>query len=140
MKWKISLMLFAASLLCAASGRPTNADEWDHKTIVTFGESVEIPGQVLPAGTYVFKLFDSPSDRHIVQIWTEDQQQLIATIHTVPNQRLEPEDFSVFLFDERPSDSPQALYAWFYPGATIGEEFVYSHKTYRSDYSYSGGK
>jgi hypothetical protein len=32
------------------------ADEWDEKTIFTFNGAVEIPGQVLSAGTYVFKV------------------------------------------------------------------------------------
>lgn len=140
MKWKICLMLFAVSLLCAVSSHRANADLWDHKTIVTFGDSVEIPGQVLPAGTYVFKLLDSPSDRHIVQIWTEDERQVIATILAIPNQRMEPASHSIFQFDERPADSPQALHAWFYPGTTIGEEFVYSYSNYGRNYTYNGGK
>jgi hypothetical protein len=32
------------------------ADEWDKQTIVTFNKPVEVPGSVLRAGTYVFKL------------------------------------------------------------------------------------
>jgi len=34
------------------------ADESDEKTVFTFSGPVEIPGQVLPAGTYVLKLAD----------------------------------------------------------------------------------
>src|SRR3954462_9766987 len=44
------------------------------KTTVTFNEPVEIPGvnaQVLPAGVYVFRLLDSLSDRHIVQVFNK---------------------------------------------------------------------
>jgi hypothetical protein len=126
-KWKVASMLFGAFLLCAAFTPRTKADSWNHKTLVTFGESVEIPGQVLPAGTYVFKLMDSSSDRHIVQIWTEDERQLITTVHSIANQRMEPARRTILEFDERPADSPQALRAWFYPGATIGEEFVYDN-------------
>jgi hypothetical protein len=33
-----------------------HADELDQTTILTFSQPVEIPGQVLPAGTYVLKL------------------------------------------------------------------------------------
>ena len=32
---------------------PAGADQWDKKTIVTFSSPVELPGVVLPAGTYV---------------------------------------------------------------------------------------
>jgi len=109
------------------------ADQWDKKTIVTFGESVEIPGQVLPAGTYVFKLADTISDRHIVQIWSADEDQLFATIMTIPNTRFETPERSIFEFDERPSDSPPALKVWFYPGNSTGEEFVYSRYSYSNN-------
>jgi hypothetical protein len=33
----------------------------------------------------------------------------------------------VVRFAERPSGSPEALKAWFYPGARWGDEFVYPH-------------
>jgi hypothetical protein len=114
-----------AAVLCAVFLTAARADTWDKKTIVTFGDSVEIPGQVLPPGTYVFKLADSASDRHIVQIWNEDQTQLLATILAIPNHRLAPPEKTILEFDERPSNSPMALHSWFYPGDSTGQEFVY---------------
>jgi len=104
------------------------ADPWDKRTIVTFSEDVEIPGQVLPAGTYVFTIMNSTSYRHIVQIWTGDGVYLVATVVAIPSSRPEPEEESIFTFDERPSDSPVALKTWFYPGDTTGQEFVYSYR------------
>jgi len=104
------------------------ADEWDKKTTVTFSAPVEVPGRVLPAGTYVFKLLDSPSDRHIVQIYDADQKKLYATILAVPDYRLKPTDKPVLRFEERPSGQPEALEAFFYPGDNFGQQFVYPHK------------
>src|SRR5882724_1437078 len=124
-------ILFGATLSLGA-----RADQWDKKTIVTFGEDVEIPGQILPAGTYVFKLATNTSDRHIVQIWTADENRILATIMTISNSRLDPYDQSRFEFDERPSGSPMALKVWFYPGDTTGQEFVYSGHSYSHSYSY----
>lgn len=126
------------SALCGAAlfvmcGTAAKADEWNKKTVITFSDAVEIPGQVLPAGTYVFKLLDSASDRHIVQIWTEDQRQIIVTILAVPAQRPEPRGHTSITFDERRGDSPMAVRTWFYPGDSIGQEFVY-HYSYRSSY------
>jgi hypothetical protein len=118
-------ILFGAAL--ASSAR---ADQWDKKTIVTFSDDVEIPGQILPAGTYIFRLADSPSDRHIVQVWDGDENQLLATILTIPNTRFEPPDRTLFQFDERPGNSPMAVKVWFHPGTSTGEEFVYSHYSY----------
>jgi hypothetical protein len=101
------------------------ADEWDKQTVLTFNEPVEIPGRVLLPGTYVFKLADSQSDRTIVQIFTENQQQLLATIFAIPAYRLEPTDKTSVTLEERPSGSPEALHKWFYPGDNYGIEFVY---------------
>jgi hypothetical protein len=102
------------------------ADDWNKKTIVTFSQPVEIPGGIiLPAGTYVFKLMDSASNRHIVQIFNQDQTHIYATILAIPNWRLRATDKTVIKFAERPSGSPEAIRAWFYPGANSGEEFVY---------------
>ena len=127
----VTIVLLGATL--APSAR---ADQWDKKTIVTFNDAVEIPGQVLPAGTYVFRLADSISNRHIVQIWNADEDQVLATIMTIPNTRFETPDDSLFEFDERPGDSPQALKVWFYPGNNTGEEFIYSRYSYRQSNTY----
>ena len=102
------------------------SDESNQKTIVTFNNRVEIPGgKVLPAGRYVFKLLDSASDRNIVQIFSEDGTHLYATILAITNYRLRPTDETVMTFRARAAGSPEALRAWFYPGASWGQEFVY---------------
>jgi hypothetical protein len=103
------------------------ADQWDKKTIVTFNAPVEVPGKALPAGTYVFKLLDSTANRNIVQIFDKDEKHLLATILAIPDYRLKPADKPVISFDERPSGTPEALKAWFYPGEQYGQHFVYPH-------------
>jgi hypothetical protein len=118
-------MSVCAAVLCATFVTAARADNGDKKTLVTFSDSVETPGQVLPAGTYVFKLANSASDRHIVQIWNGDETQILATILAIPNYRLDAPDRTIFEFDERPGDSPMALHSWFYPGDNTGQEFVY---------------
>ena len=107
------------------------ADDWNRKTTITFNGPVEIPGVhlkgwgVLPAGTYIFKILDSQSDRHIVQIFNRDETEIYATILAIPNYRLKATDKTVITFRERPAGEPEALRAWFYPGRNWGEEFVY---------------
>jgi hypothetical protein len=107
------------------------ADDWNRKTKVTFSAPVEIPGVhlkgwgVLPAGTYIFKILDSQSDRHIVQIFNADETIVYATVLAIPNYRLQATDKTVITFRERPTGQPEALRAWFYPGRNWGEEFVY---------------
>jgi hypothetical protein len=104
------------------------ADEWNNRTTVTFSAPVEVPGvgaQTLPAGTYLFKLMDSPSDRNIVQIFNEDGTHLYTTVLAIPNYRLRATDKTVITFREKAEGQPEAIRAWFYPGANWGQEFVY---------------
>ena len=119
------LVVSALALLGAVSAPGARADEWNKKTVMTFNQPVEIPGQILPAGTYTFKLLNSPSDRHIVQVFNADGSQLIATILTINDYRLKPTGRTVVKFAEQPGDAPDALKAWFYPGDNFGQEFVY---------------
>jgi len=102
-----------------------NADAWDQLTKVTFSAPVEIPGQVLPAGTYWFKLLESPGDRNIVQIFNQARNKVYATLLAIPDYRLKPTGKTVITFEERASTSPEAIKAWFYPGDDYGQEFVY---------------
>jgi hypothetical protein len=118
----MGLTLSAIGFTLSSSAR---ADEWDKKTVLTFSQPVEIPGRVLAAGSYTFKLADSMSDRHIVQIFNADGSQIIATVMTIPDYRLTSTDKTVVRFGEMPAGSPEAIRAWFYPGNTIGQEFVY---------------
>src|SRR5258708_10179253 len=100
-------------------------DEWNKGTKFTFSESVQLPGRVLPPGTYWFKLMDSASDRHIVQVFDANNQHLITTVLAIPNYRIEAKGHTTLLFDERMSSQPQAIKEWFYPGDLFGQEFVY---------------
>src|SRR3954464_5783431 len=119
------------ALLGAAVATSVKADDYNRKTTITFSAPVEIPGVhlkgwgVLPAGTYVFKILDSLSDRHIVQIFNQEETTIYATILAIQNYRLKAIDKPVITFRERAAGEPEALRAWFYPGRNWGEEFVY---------------
>jgi hypothetical protein len=101
------------------------ADEWNQKAVFTFSGPVEIPGQVLLPGTYVFKLMDSQSDRSIVQVFNKNENHLYGTFLTIPDYRLKPTGKTVITFAERAAGSPEAVKAWFYPGENYGHDFVY---------------
>lgn len=123
--------MFCLALLGAVVSPNAKADDYDKKTTLTFSQPIEIPPvhlqgfRVLPAGTYVFKLVNSSSNRHIVQIFNKNQTKIFATILAIPNYRLQPKNDTVVTFNEAPKGTPQAIRAWFYPGAHWGEEFVY---------------
>src|ERR1700681_3611060 len=123
----ICCFVFVALAIAPAA----KADNFDKKTILTFSEPFEVPGvdaQILPAGTYVFKILDSWSDRNIVQIFSADETHVYTTILAIANYRLKATDKTVLTFKERGAGQPEAIKAWFYPGQTWGQEFVYGKK------------
>jgi hypothetical protein len=84
--------------------------------------------KVLQPGTYVWKLLDSQSDRHIVQIFDKNQDRLETTILAIPDYRLRPAGHTQFAFWETPAGVPKAVRAWFYPGDNFGQAFPYPKK------------
>jgi hypothetical protein len=101
------------------------ASEANQSTKLTFSQPISIPGRILPAGTYLFKLADS-NDRNLVQIFNADGTRLYATLQTIAVEHREPTGDTVLTLAEQPDGRPDALLSWFYPGDTIGHEFRYS--------------
>jgi LPXTG-motif cell wall-anchored protein len=104
------------------------ADAWDKMTIVTVNEPIIAGNKVLDPGTYVWKLLDSPADRHIVQIYDKNQQHLETTVLAIPDYRMQPTGKTQFAFWETPAGVPKAVRDWFYPGDNFGQEFPYPRK------------
>ena len=120
-----SIAATACAALLLTSAAATAQTTQDRLTNVTFSGPVSIPGKTLPAGTYVFKLADSPADRHIVQVFDKDQTQLYATLLAIPADRTEADGDPVITFKETASDRPPAVRYWYYAGERAGNEFVY---------------
>jgi hypothetical protein len=103
-----------------------HADDWNQAARFTFSQPVQIPGQVLSAGTYFFRLADS-NHRHLVQIFREDRS-LVATLYSVPRVR-DGRDVEVAItLANRGKAQPQAIVAWFFAGETEGHEFLYPNQ------------
>jgi hypothetical protein len=116
------------TLLCLLVTPKAKADDMNRMTVFTFSGPVEVPGngaQILPAGTYLFKVLSSDSNRHMVQIMSPDQSHVYTTILAIPNYRMNTTDKTVITFSERPAGEPEALKAWFFPDHQWGEQFVY---------------
>ncbi len=123
-----SLAVAGVGLLGTSFVPKAHADAWDKMTVVTVNEPIIAGSKVLDPGTYVWKLLDSPSNRHVVQIFDKDQRHLEETILAVPNYRLQPSGKTQFSFWETPPGVPKAVRAWFYPGDNFGQEFTYPKK------------
>ena len=126
---KVALACMTAAMVTisanAGAQGPANQD-----TFFTFSQPVELPTTTLPAGTYFFQLVDSPGNRHIVKVMSQDRTKLHATMMAIP-----------YYSTDRPSDEPQvrflevpaangaaasnAIKIWFYPGNSVGHEFIW---------------
>ena len=108
------------------------ADQWNKRTRLDLDETVQIPGATLQPGKYVVKLADSPSNRHIVRFFNDDESKVIATVLAVPNQKMQPSGETQLGWYETPAGEPPALRSWFYPGDTFGQQFVYPKEQARA--------
>jgi hypothetical protein len=117
----------ALALMVTFAGTSAFAQEPTNQiTYFTFSAPFELPGgQTLPAGKYVFKIVDSPSNRHIVQVMSEDQKTMHATLLAIPAQRQDPAPEPEVRFMETAANAPPAIRTWWYPGRSIGHEFIY---------------
>jgi hypothetical protein len=120
-KMFITLGLALASVIMSPGAR---ASEQDQATKLTFNKSVQIPGHVLPAGTYWFVLANVNA-RNIVQVFNSDRSTLYATILTIDADRPETTDKTAITFAER-GMQPETIVFWFYPGSSYSHQFLYS--------------
>jgi len=94
------------------------------RTFMTFSNTVEMPGVTLPAGTYVFRLADIPT-RNVVQVLSKDEKDVLGQWTFVQAQRPKATEDTVVMFKETPEGTMPAVQYWYYPGETIGKEFIY---------------
>ena len=125
----IRTKLFLGCALAAAMLMSTTAyaqGPTDQRTYFTFSAPFELPGgKTLPAGKYTFRVLDSPSNRHIVQILNQDATRVHTTVLAIPAQRQDPPSEPEIRFMEAVASAPPAIRTWWYPGRTIGHEFIY---------------
>jgi hypothetical protein len=123
---KMNVKAIAATFGLALALAPgAMADQWNKKTYITVNEAIQVPGKVLQPGRYVMRLAESQSNRHIVHIYNEREDQLQTTVLAIPNYRLQPTGKTEFQWWETPAGQPRAMRAWFYPGDNFGQEFAY---------------
>ena len=117
----VAFLLAFLAVLPAARASETNQE-----TKVTFSQSVQISGHVLPAGTYLFAVPNDIDQHNVVSIFSPDHRKLYATVLTAYVERKQPTDNTTFTFAERGSALPDAIVTWFYPDRTVGHQFLYA--------------
>ena len=123
---RVTLIATALVIALVAVFAGTTAAQTDtrDRTFLTFSGPVEMPGVTLPGGTYVFKLADTPS-RNVVEVWDRDEKKMIGHWLFVQATRPDVSQDTVVMFKETAAGQTPAVHYWYYPGETIGKEFVY---------------
>ncbi|SRR5579871_819820 len=116
-------LLFSLALALVALTLPVAADS--RQATVKFDTWVEIPGMVLPGGTYLFVLSDNQGAEHHVQIFDGVTRQLVAVVATDPDQLPRAPEENVKFEERQGPFRGQAVAEWFRPGSRVGERFVY---------------
>ena len=99
------------------------ADEWNQATLFTFNQPVQIPGRVLPAGTYLFEIVNE-FNHEIVRISKADHT-VIALIQARPSIQKGFTGKAAIVLAERGSLQPPAVVAWTYAGRLEGHQLLY---------------
>lgn len=116
----------AAVFALSAPAAHAQGGPMDSRTEFTFNQPVELPGVTLPPGTYVFRFADPMSTRKVMQVQARDaSNKTYGLFMTISAQRPRPSDDAELRFLETPAGQPAAVKTWWYPGNTIGREFIY---------------
>jgi hypothetical protein len=131
----------AGVLLVTAVALPQlKAGQADEEVRMTFSAPVQIPGHVLPAGTYTFKRWDLTGNPHVIFVMDAEGTKLIGSVMYVPTYKDDlPLKFNEgggadarpdvhVTFSEPPTGQPEILRSWNYPGDPAGFKLVYPKK------------
>src|SRR5262245_33672673 len=113
------------ALIVTAMVTPTpnaQAQMLEEKLKVTFSGPVELPGTVLPAGSYVFEALETG---RLTRVLSADETHTYATLITVPDEKKDTATKPLVILEEGPKGGLERVEAWFYPGYSIGNEFIY---------------
>jgi hypothetical protein len=119
---------FAAAMMMTLSPAPAHAQgqPLDARTEFTFNQPVELPGVTLPPGSYIFRFVDGTTGRKVMQVQAKDaSNKTYGMFLTINAERPRPSDDAELRFLETPAGQPAAVKTWWYPGNTIGREFIY---------------
>jgi hypothetical protein len=119
---------FAATFLAAVSlvSPALRADDNSVKqATVTIQSPEQVPGSVLPAGTYVFKQSGSQSGWAIVQIYTNDDTAILTTVLAYPNPKVASNGQNVVTYPANGSGSIPAIEGFVFTGDSTVEQFAY---------------
>jgi len=123
---KCGLFLAGAFLLASSlNATVARADDSAKQATVTIQAPQQVPGSVLPRGTYIFKQTGAQSGWLIVQIYSNDGSALVTTVLAYPNPKLASNGQNVVTYPANGSGSIPAMEGIVFTGDSTVEQFAY---------------
>src|SRR5215471_210917 len=94
----------------------TQTYEWNKKSTLVAESKVEFPGIVLEQGTYLVRLKQGGDKRSQIEILSQDEKQVLATLVAVPDLRARPDGDAEFTYHETKAGGPRPVRSWFFSG------------------------
>src|SRR5690349_24835425 len=113
-------------VLVGAMASGANAFTSDKRTYFTFNQPVALPGVMLPAGTYMFRIANPDTSRNVIEVSNKQGTEHFAMLNTVQAQRRDAPKDSELRFLETAAGAPPAVGTYWYMGETTGYEFIYT--------------
>jgi hypothetical protein len=126
---KSGLLLGIVCLVTSMAAPVTRADDSVKQATVTIQSPEQVPGSVLPAGTYVFKQTGMQSGWAIVQIYSKDGSALVTTILAYPNAQVLSNGQNFVVYPVTGSGSVPAMEGIVFAGDSTVQQFAYPEAT-----------
>jgi hypothetical protein len=127
MKLTKSGLFFGIICLATASvlAPVTRADDSAKQATVTIQSPEQVPGSVLPAGSYAFKQTGAQLGWTIVQIYSNDGSALVTTILAYPNPKVASNGQNVIVYPANGSGSIPAIEGIVFAGDSTVQQLAY---------------
>ena len=96
-----------AAMFATMTPAPAAGETVDKLANLTFSGPVQVPGAILNAGTYRFRMANPETSRNIVQVMNHDGSFVYAMFYTVPDMRTETTDNPVVTYKRNAGGCPE---------------------------------
>ena len=112
-------------VMASIAGPAVRADDPAQQATVTIQSPEQVPGSVLPAGTYMFRKTGAQSGWVIVQVYSKDGSALVTTILAYPNAKVASNGQNFVVYPANGSGTIPAMEGIVFTGDSTVEQFAY---------------
>jgi hypothetical protein len=113
--------------LLGVASAPAYAQGDRENSTFSVTEPIDVGGFILPPGTYLIKVVLLSSNRNLIQVTSEDQSKVFASVLATPHpiRADETAPSSRYVYYATATGQPKALRTWFARDTTNGQDIIY---------------